>query len=63
MICIEWLHCAPVIASNNDVDLVTVQKLFGHANVQTTAHDDQRGERAKKKAVGTLHVPYRRRTR
>ncbi len=46
---------------DNAVDLVTVQKLLGHANVQTTAQDDRRGERAKKKGVGTLHVPYRRR--
>ncbi len=43
---------------DNDVDLVTVQKLLGHASVQTTASYDRRGERAKKKVVGTLHVPY-----
>ncbi len=46
---------------DHDVDSVTVQKLLGHASVQTTASYDRRGERAKKKAVGTLHVPYRRR--
>ena len=46
---------------DNDVDIVTVQKLLVHASVQTTASYDRRGERAKKKAVGTLHVPYRRR--
>jgi site-specific recombinase XerD len=46
---------------DNDVDIVTVQKLLEHASVQTTASYDWRGERAKKKAIGTLHVPYRRR--
>jgi hypothetical protein len=46
---------------DTDVNLVTVHKLLGHANVQTTAQDDGRWRRAKKKVVGTLHVPYRRR--
>jgi site-specific recombinase XerD len=44
-----------------DVTLVTVQKLLGHALVQTMAQYDQWGERAKKQAVGTLHVPDRQR--
>ncbi len=29
---------------DNDVDLVTLQKLLGHANVQMTAHYNLRGE-------------------
>ena len=44
-------------------DLATVQKLMGHADTNTTAGYDRRGERAKRSAVQKLHAPYQRRYR
>lgn len=41
-------------------DIATVQKLMGHANVNTTAGYDRRDAKAKRAAVNKLHIPYKR---
>ncbi len=43
------------------VDLVTVQKVLGHANPTTTARYDRRPEAVKQAAIAKLQVPYKRR--
>ena len=40
-------------------DIMTVSKMAGHANIQTTARYDRRPEEASRKTAELLHVPYK----
>jgi site-specific recombinase XerD len=44
---------------NGGSDLVTVQKLMGHASPTTTSNYDRRGDEVNRNAERALFVPYR----
>ncbi|MBA7567429.1 Tyrosine recombinase XerC [subsurface metagenome] len=46
---------------DSGTDLVTVQKILGHANPSTTSRYDRRPEGVKQAAIARLSVPYRKR--
>jgi integrase/recombinase XerD len=53
--------CSDLLDSG--IDIVTVQKLAGHASPATTSQYDRRGEETKRLAVENLDIPYTRRQR
>jgi len=40
-------------------DLATVQKLMGHSSPTTTSNYDRRGDETRRRALRSLHVPYK----
>jgi site-specific recombinase XerD len=44
---------------NSGVDLATVSKMAGHANIQTTAMYDVRPGEVQRAGAEVLHIPYK----
>lgn len=59
-------HCSPhdgrrtcttkLIEQTGDISLV--QKIMGHSSIETTVKYDRRAEAARKRAIGSFHVPF-----
>jgi integrase len=44
------------------VDIATVARMMGHADIKTTKRYDRRPEQVRQAAAGKIHLPYRRRS-
>jgi hypothetical protein len=45
------------------VDIATIAKIIGHANIDITGRSDRRPETVKRAAAQKIHFPYQKRSR